>query len=178
MNSVSMSETLQALELKKNNEKSFVDKILAKDDIEKLRLLMKKTNMTRSDLLELLYLVSSSEIKLYNFDERERYVMMKMFVWIREFVKILELCFDLEQAENKFSSEGKQLLTSSRNLMEHNIKFLVDLYLNISRSSLSKGGFGFIKLLENKFEFAYNNNQTYTEGQVKKPSLLGSLGGK
>jgi len=177
---MSMAEALQAVQIKKTNERSFVDKILGKDDIEKLRALMKKTELSREDLLELLYLVSSSEVKLYNFDDRERYVMMKMFVWIREFVKILEQQYDLDIDKNKlFTNEGRVLLKNSRSLMEHNIKFLIDLYLNISRSTLSKKGFGFTELLQNKFEFRYDNNQTFTESHgVKQPSLLGSVGGK
>lgn len=176
---MSMSEAVQALQLKKTNERSFVDKILGKDDIEKLRTLMKKTSLTREDLLDLLYLVSSSEIKLYNFDDRERYVMMKMFVWIREFVKVLEQLYDLDLDKNKiFTDEGRVLLRNSRNLMEHNIKFLIDLYLNISRSTLSKAGMGFKELLENKFEFKYDNNQTINESRPKQPTLLGSIGGK
>lgn len=177
---MSMSEALQALQVKRTNEKSFIDKILGKDDVEKLRSLMKKTSLEREDLLELLYLVSSSEIKLYNFDERERYVMMKMFVWLREFVKVLEQQYDLDIDKNKlFTEEGRQLLKNSRNLMEHNIKFLIDLYLNISRSTLSKKGFGFKELLENKFEFSYDNRQSFVDQtKVKQPSLLGTLGGK
>lgn len=173
---MSIAEALQSYSLKKSNERSVVDKILAKDDIEKLRVIMKKTSLTREDLLELLYLVSSSEVKLYNFDARERYVMMKMFVWIREFVKVLELLFDLKQKEiEKFSEQGKQLLKDCRNLMEHNIKFLIDLYLNISRSTLSKDGKAFNQFLENKFEFSYDNKQTLID-EMKKPTLLGGIG--
>lgn len=176
---MSMSEALQALQIKRTNEKTFIDKILGKDDIEKLRVIMKKTNLDRSDLLELLYLVSSSESKLYNFDKQERYVMNKMFVWLREFVKILEQMFDLEiNKSTMFSEEGKKLLNNSRNLMEHNVKFLVDLYLNISRTSLSKDGKGFLELIHNKFEFSYDTKSTMVDSGVKKPNLLGSIKGE
>ena len=39
--------------------------------------------------------------------------------------------------------------------MEHNIKFLVDLYLNIGRTSLSVGATGLMEILKNKYEIVY-----------------------
>lgn len=176
---MSIAEALQAYSVKKTNEKSVIDKILAKDDIEKIRRLMQKSDLTRDELLDLLYLVSSSESKLYNFDERERYVMMKMYVWVREFVSILEEYYDVyEKKEHLLSPYGKKLLRTNRLLLEHQVKFLVDLYLNISRTSLSKNGHAFKMFLENKFEFAYDNKQTLIDQQNKRPNLLGGLGGQ
>lgn len=176
---MSMAEAVQAIAVKKTNEKSFTDKILGKDDIEKIRHLMKKSPLSREDLLELLYLVSSSESKLYNFDERERYVLMKMFTWIRDFVTVNEYLYDLDAEKYKsFTPNGIKLLNNSKNVMEHLVKFIVDLYLNIARTSLSKNAVGFKEILNNKFEFSYDNRQYLSQEKAKSPTLLGSLGGR
>ena len=77
-----------------NTEKSFIDKMLAKDDVNSVRELIKKDRLSRSDMTELLYLLSSNETKLLNYGEWDRYVIMKFFVWIREFFKVNESLFD------------------------------------------------------------------------------------
>jgi len=77
-------------------EKTFSDKLFAKEDIKALQELTKKPNLTRSDLLEMLYLMCATEAKLVNYSSWDRYVQLKFFVWIREFVKIAELNYDYE----------------------------------------------------------------------------------
>ena len=64
-----------------NIEKTYIDKLLSKDSVEQIKNLIKKDKLTRQDLLELLYLLSSPEIKLLNYSSWERYVMSKYFVW-------------------------------------------------------------------------------------------------
>jgi len=150
---------------KKDPEKSFIDKLLAKNDVEKVRELMKKDNLTRSELLELLYQCTSNEIKLVNLGSRERYILLKFFVWIRETIKIAEIMYDNQdylQAQEKqgiimLSPRCKKILKNNERLMEHNIKFLIDMYFIIARSTMSLGGTGFMELLKNKFEIAYPN---------------------
>jgi hypothetical protein len=165
-----------------NKEKTFVDKVLAKDDIDSIRSLMKKPKLTREDLLELLYLLGSSESKLFNLGEWDRYVMLKFFVWIREFCKVLEQIYDYEEDMKKWQEEGKknvfdeetkQLFNNNIRYMEHNIKFLVDLYLNMGRTTLSLNATGFIELLKNRFEVAYNNNYSQNLGAVEKKGFGG-----
>jgi hypothetical protein len=144
-------------------ERTFIDKLLAKEDVNRLRDLAKKSNWGREDLLETLYLLSGAESKLLNYGEWERYVILKMFVWIREFVKIGEFVFDYEESltkeqENDASQKDEltnDLVDNVKKMMEHNIKFLVDLYLNIQRSSLSLGATGFLEMLKTKFEVDY-----------------------
>jgi len=146
-----------------DSEKTFIDKVLARQDSEAIRMLMKKPKLTRTDLLEILYLLSSVEAKLLNYGEWDRYVILKFFVWIREFVKVAEQLFDYEDDLMKKDKEGKkpltprarQLIDNNQRLMEHNIKFLVDLYLNIGRTSLSVGATGLMEILKNKYEIVY-----------------------
>ena len=187
-------------------EKSFVDKILAKEDADALRQLIKKPRLTRKDLLEILYLLSGNESKLVNYTEWDRYIVLKYFVWIREFVKITEMMFDywerlkitklpksLQAEANKndgwvetnaveeckdLNNEDKQtwiMLDNNQRLMEHNVKFLIDLYMNIARTSLSVGATGFLEILTSKYEMTYPNGMP---GQIAPEEKKGGLFGK
>lgn len=160
---MAFEENLQKSLFTPNKEKTYVDKLLSKADVEKVKELIKKEKLNRGELLELLYMCLGTESKLINLGAWDRYVLLKFFVWIREFIKIAELMYDykeyLEEQESKhnkkISERTKQILNSNERLIEHNAKFLIDLYFNIARTTLSLGGTGFLELLKNKFEVNY-----------------------
>jgi len=160
-------------------EKTFIDKLLAKGDVDSIREIIKKPKLTRSELLELLYLISSTESKLLNLGEWDRYILLKYFVWIEEFIKLVQLLFDYEdrlklmQEKEGFilNKRTRQQFENVQSLFEHNAKFLIDLYFNIGRTSLSLGGTGFLEMLKNKYEIAYPQQQTQTLPQEKRPLL-------
>ena len=173
----------QALFSQQNEEKSFIDKILAKEHVQRVKVLMRKPKLTRDDVLELLYLCSANETKLLNYSEWDRYIQLKFFVWMREFIKVAELLYDyqekLEKKGNKLSKRTITLLKNNEMLIEHNAKFLIDLYFNMGRSTLSLGATGIMELLKTRFEFVYPNAQNLGTPQDKnKSSILGLSGGK
>jgi hypothetical protein len=162
----------------KQSEKTFIDKILARQDVDAIRELIRKGKLTREQLLEILYMMSSSESKLWSFTQWDRYVILKYFVWVREFVKVAELLFDFEEYLNKqkednpdfeISKMTKKLINNNVKLIEHNIKFLIDLYFNIARTSLSVNATGFTEILNNKYEVSYDQKLMATPMQEKKP---------
>lgn len=163
-------EQLNRSLFKTDSEKTYIDKILSRQDVDRVRELIRKKNLEREDVLEMLYLLSSNESKLLNFGEWDRYVILKFFVWIREFVKIAELLYDyqddLKAKENKgeltLSARSKKLLKNNERFIEHNAKFLIDLYFNICRSTMSLGATGFMELLKNKYEVVYPAGQLQT----------------
>lgn len=161
-------------------EKTFLDKLLGRQDSEKIRQLMKKERLNRTDMLELLYLISGTEQKLYNYDAYDRYYMSKYFVWIREFVSIMEQMFDEEEIyKGKLDERSQELFDKNRKLMEHNIKFLVDLYFHLARSTLSINASGFIEILKNKFEISYPEQKgLYTQPEQRSFFGLGKGGNK
>jgi hypothetical protein len=164
------------------NERTLIDKLLAKDDVNELKELIQKPNLTRSELLRVLYMISGTEAKLVNYGEWDRYVILKFFVWIREYVKIIELMFDyedrLKELEKKtdgiqLTERTKRLLNNNSLLMQHNAKFLIDLYLNIARTSLSLGATGLLELLKNKYEVVYPNQGAPTQVEKQGGGLFG-----
>ena len=184
-----------------SQEKTFIDKLLSKEDVERIRDLIRKPRLKREEILEILYLLGSTESKLLNYDANDRYVILKFFVWIREFVKITELLFDYQddliKKENtckncnadkdkcecgKFtpqlvmSPQTKKLLFNTERHIEHISKFLVDLYLNIARTTLSLNATGFIELLKNKYELQYRQQGVDTPLENKKGWLDKAIG--
>lgn len=176
----------KALFNSQNEEKSFIDKILAKEDVNRIKDLMRKPQLTREDVLELLYLASGNETKLLNYGEWDRYIQLKFFVWLREFIKIAELLYDYHEKVERDEKEGKtepltkrtkQLFKNNELLIQHNAKFLIDLYFNMGRSTLSLGATGIMELLKTRFEFVYPNASQLTQGQEQSKSLF-NFGGK
>lgn len=182
---MSFEQNLQNSMFSQQSEKTFIDKVLAKQDVDAIREIIKKPKLTREDMLELLYLLSGTESKLLNYGEWDRYICLKYFVWIREFVKVAELLYDyqddLEKKQNTcklcgvskkehedvrcacdgfvpkivISARTQKLLYNNERLIEHNTKFLIDLYFNIGRTTLSLGATGIMEILKNKYEISY-----------------------
>lgn len=165
--------------LSQNTERTSIDKILARNEVERVKELVKKDKLTRSELLELLYMCLSTETKLLNIGSWDRYVILKFFVWIREFIKIAELMYDHKEFLEKKHKNGeyqlrertKQILENNERLIEHNAKFLIDLYFNILRTTLSLGATGFLEILNNKYEINYPNQGVITPINEKKDLL-------
>jgi len=162
-------------------EKTFIDKLLAREDSKRLQELIKKPTLTREELLEILYLITGTESKLLNYDEYDRYIILKFFVWIREFVKIAELIFDYQEnmtklaAKNKIqlSDRAKRMFDNCMLIVQHDAKFLIDLYLNIARTTLSVGGVGLSKFVDSKYEFEYSGNTGANMAIPQKPNFAG-----
>jgi len=134
-------------------EQTFTDKILSKRVIQKLEGYMKKEELTREDLLEILYLLTSEEIKLLAFSEWDRYLLGKFFAWIRDFVLISEKIFILAETEKE--ENLKRYWIKAKKEMESVVKFLIDVFNYIARSSLSKEAYAFDTLTTQKYEYIY-----------------------
>lgn len=152
-------------------EKSYTDKLLARKEVTQMQDLIKKDDLTRSELLELLYLLSSSEVKLANFGDYDRYLLGKFIAWIRDFVSFCEGVYDYkeyymhvpkETGDNKDKKDGRSPeimkgMENCRKNMLHAVKFLVDIYLYLERSTLSLSMSAFEVLSTSRYEYAYPN---------------------
>jgi hypothetical protein len=171
----------QQLFQQRTAEKTYTDKLLSRQDISHIQILVRKEDLTRSELLDLLYMLSSSEIKLANFNDWDRYLLGKFLAWIRDFVSICEILYDYKEKyepgeKKKSDSKEKEnpdepkaeldeeftdiqdiakLMENCRKFMLHNIKFLVDIFLYLSRSTLSLSMSAFEILSTSRYEYAY-----------------------
>ena len=159
-------------------DRTFIDKLLARQDVDALRELIRKPRLTRKELLDAMIMLSGTESKLLNYGEWDRYVILKFYVWIGDFIKLAEFIYDYKEDMMKMekakkivlTDDIKQMLDNSILKMEHNAKFLMALYLNIGRTSLSIGATGLMELLKNKYEVIYPN-QAQTQAVESKPVM-------
>lgn len=162
-----------------DEEKTFIDKVLDRKDSERLRNLMLQEELDRSELLELLYIIVSINTKLVNFSDWDRYLLGKFLAWIRDFTTLHEALLDyideyeaLPEGHEK-RKEIEQILNtlySVRKHASHNLKFLVDIYLYLSNSTLSISAVAFDTLSKSRFEYSYPQRQ-YTPMQPQRSFL-------
>lgn len=165
MTTENYEKSLQQSMFRGKNEKTFIDKILSNKQSEELKTLMEKEDLTRSELLKLLYMLTETEIKLLNFNEYDRYLLGKYLVWIREVVHIAEFFhefkvnFEEMVKAGKYKTHGeniKDMLDSINSMILHGVKFQANIYLYLMRSTLSIGAKAFSDIGTNKYEYEYN----------------------
>lgn len=165
-------------------EKTFIDKVLGRREVEELKDIMEKDELDRSDLNKLLYLLSSVEIKLVNFGEWDRYLLGKFYAWIRDFVATLEILFDYQKMINEGKVSGvsestRQMLQNIQYKQSHNVKFLADVFLYLSRSTLSYRAMGFDTLTSQRFEYSYpNQSQGGVAPEAQNKGFLSKIVGR
>jgi len=153
--------------LRSFGERSFVDKLLDRKDVEKIEQIITKDELTREDLLQLLHLIAGVETKLVNYTEYDRYLLGKYYAWISDFVNAAELFYDVEKQIKDFLQQQnsdpqvwektKKILDYIRGLLLHDVKFSVAVFLFLSRSSLSVNAKAFDTLMTSRFEVEYNS---------------------
>jgi len=163
-------------------EKTFVDKTLAKEEVNEIKELMQKSSLNREDLLKLLYLLAGNEVKLLNFGAYDRYLLGKFFAWVRDFVSCSEILFDykdkVDEGKIKISPMAKQALLNSEKMLLHDIKFVIDVYCYLGRSTLSLGATAFDTLTSQRFEYAYSNAPGSPSTPENKGPFIRIGGGK
>lgn len=161
--------------------KAYSDKLLAKEDVDEIKDLVAKDFLTSSDLRRLVYLLSGTEIKLVNFGNKDRYLIGKYLTWIRAAVKLQETNLRQMEALDDFKVETKeqhetrmmlgvfkgQFVTTTTKkiyktiteMLDSEIKYLCNIYLYLTRSSLSLGATAFDQLGANRTEYEYRASQ-------------------
>ena len=89
---------------KANKDKTFVDKVMGVAWAEKVTELIQKSPLNREDMNQLYSYLTSPEMKMLNLDIHNRYVILKYFVWIGEFIKLAQQFYDYEDYIKKNSN--------------------------------------------------------------------------
>lgn len=164
----------------RNEDKSFIDKLTAKEDVLRMRELHKKTKIERTEVMEMLQLMVGNESKLLNFDDFERYVFGRYFIKIREGFSIDEKLWVLFEELTKKCKDPEIISLWKENLemVNSTSKFFVDNFQWLTRSGMSVGGIGFDKILKNRFELAYPTEKPTEQKKGILSSVFGGGGGK
>lgn len=163
-----------------SNEKTFIDKLTAKEDVLRMRELHKQLKNDRKEIMEMLQLMVGNEAKLLNFDEPERHIFARYTIRISEAFQLAEKVWDVyDLVSEKYGGElgdNEVMQVWNQNIEQVNrtCKFFVDNFQWLTRSGMSIGGVGFEKILKNRFEISYEK----PPGQEKKGFWSGILGGK
>lgn len=149
------------------SDKTYIDKLLGRKEVDQLKRLIEKDELDRSDLLRLLYLLTGGELKIVNLTEWDRYLLGKYYTWIRDLVKVAEFLYDYEDNVKtgivKFGVHKEEIgdgLKSIKKMVLHDVKFSVDIYLFLTRSTLSLSGAAFDRLSKSRYEYEYGNYPT------------------
>lgn len=153
-----------------NTEKTYVDKLLAKDDIKELSSkLLAKRLFDREDINLIQALLNSSELKLTNVSKEMRYVHNKYYCWIEEAIAIYNMYLDYKEGDlyKKMDFSQKKLYDDTLSIWTSAVKQMAYLYFHLVRSSISLGGWGFDKLLSSKTEIVYDQSVKQLEPEKR-----------
>lgn len=153
------------------NDKSFSDKVLAKNEVDEVKSIIEKEKISTSDLSKLLYLMAGNELKLLNLGEHQRHVVGLYYAWIRDVVMLCQvtshykknMTTDPDEARlNKemllIEKETMMLLESLLEMMLADAKYLIDVYFYIQRSSLSLGAYAFDTMTQMRYDYKYTTD--------------------
>lgn len=163
-----------------NGERTYVDKVLGKEDIKQLEgVMLSKKVYTREDVNKMQYLLNGSELKLANLAKDQRYVHNKFYCWIEEVMAVYCLFLDYTEDSNSdyknLSEHDKKLHGDTLALMTAAVKQLSYLYFHLARTSLSTGGWGIGKLLDAKVEYIYNQDIKQSSYEPERKKFMGII---
>jgi len=139
-----------------STEKTFIDKVLSRQDVEEINDIKAKDDPTKEDLNRLVALVSGGEIKLLNFDRNDQYINGKYYIWVEEIHRIVNDVYDYHKTTyaNLDEYEKKQL-DDIKYLMIQNLKFACGIFHFMTRSTLSHKAAAFDTLTTQRYEQEY-----------------------
>lgn len=161
-----------------NGERTYIDKMLGKEDIKQLEgAMLSKKVYTREDVNKMQFLLNGSELKLANLGKDQRYIHNKFYCWIEEVMAIYCLMLDYTADEDgdykRLSPQDQKLYNDSLSLYTSAIKQLAYLYFHLARSSLSLSGWGIGKMLDAKVEYVYNQDIRTQNFEPERKKFLG-----
>lgn len=148
------------------SERSFIDKLLGRQDADKLHELIKKEPLTLSDIEEILFLMTSIDQKLLNYNEWDRYVVVKLFPWIKDFSIVCKTMmlyrkdfddgvFNTDFKSDETKKETIRIIDEINKYLQHDMKFLISVFLLLSNTTLSLDGAAFDSMITSKYEYSY-----------------------
>jgi hypothetical protein len=153
-------QTLGSSTFNENNERSRYDKLLSQSEMTRLREIMKKESISIEEISEVMNIAVSTEIKLTNFNENDRYYLGKYLIWIGEyakrFSKALRANEYYKEFQDKLSPRTKELRLEIIKDYTEQFKNNMHSYFFLARSPLSLEGTLIDSLTRDKKEVQYN----------------------
>lgn len=167
-------QTLATGTFSNEGEKTRYDKLLSQKEIDRLRQLISQETLNVNDISEILNILVSTELKLTNFNENDRYVLGKYLIWVAEYGKRYTKAIRAEELIGKkinLTERSKDLRKEISKEYSESFRNLVHTYCYLSRSPLSIEGQLIGRLTKDSQEITYKGLPTST-GQPN-PQQLG-----
>lgn len=136
--------TLRQAVFNNGYEKTNYDKTLSKDEVFRLREIVRKEVFNIADIQECQNILVSTEVKLTNFDDWDRYIVGKYYIWLSEFAKRYSKSLRAKKFYDEITSELSDRTKKARIEIEkeyaETYKLMVHVYCYLIRSPLSIGG--------------------------------------
>lgn len=163
-----MEENLQQAIYSGNMERTNFDKILSKGEMFRLREIVSKEFLTIKDISEVQNILVSTEAKLTNFDDWDRYVIGKYYIWVCEYAKryskSLRAEVFYEKIWDNLNDRTKSLRAEISKEYAETYKLLVHVFCYLIRTPLSIQGAAFERLTTERKEIEYSGgNQVQTQ---------------
>ena len=144
----------------RNYERTSVDKPLAKEDVQRVKELMKKQHLSKEELTEVYHHVSTTEIKLLNFGVNDKYQLTECIITMDSIFNAAMQIYDIYETlpqtpSSDIEKQTKELWMQNRTLGERCVRTLLTHYLYMSRGTLSLDGVGFDKVITSRHEIVY-----------------------
>jgi len=146
------------------SERTVIDKLFARDDVEKIRELQKELRLDKKQLQELLHLLSAVEPKLLNLEPWTMYALSQFLVGVTGFMTLAMQYCDVDDLLEDRKKVGKvsprciELFEQSRLKVDRSMKFILSVFSYSGRVTLSNKAMAFKEFTRERWELEYSKN--------------------
>jgi hypothetical protein len=148
----------------RSSEKTVIDKLFAREDVDRIRELQKLSRLNRDQLQELLHLLTAVEPKLLNLEPWTMYAMSQFIVGVTgfmtlamQFCDVNDLIDKREQTGGHVSPRTKELFETGRLRVDRSMKFILSTFSYSGRVTLSNKALAFKEFTRERWELEYAN---------------------
>jgi hypothetical protein len=160
MDSSNLQQQIQNAVYSANYERTTQDQVLSKEEVLTLRNLLGKDYLNLKDINTIQNILVSNEIKMTNFNDHEKYIIGKYFVWVSEYAKRYSKSLSAMTFYQQYTGKLTTKTMESRQEIEKEYagtyKLLVNTYCYLIRSPLSVKGALVNRFTTNTQEIKYS----------------------
>ncbi len=158
-------EALGTSPFMRSSERTVIDKLFAREDVDQIRVLQKELRLDKKQLQELLHLLTAVEPKLLNLEPWTMYALSQFIVGVTGFMTLaMQYCdvADLIEKRNKdggiVSKRCEELFEQSRLKVDRAMKFILSVFSYSGRVTLSNKAMAFKEFTRERWDLEYSKN--------------------
>lgn len=150
-------QALSKISMANPSDKTYVEKLTAREEIGEIKTLMEKEILSEVQLGRLGCLINGIETKLVNYGDTTRYYSGKYTTWIQDVITIAvthlkNMKITTREGQSKITIEAQK---QAAQILDLEVKKMVNIFLFFNRSSLSLGAMAFDALTKQRVEQEY-----------------------